>query len=278
MRTLAIVGVGLIGGSIALAARARGVVDRIVGVDRDAEALDQARRRCCLDETSADVASAARQAQVMIFCTPVDQVAEQVLAAAPCCPPGTLLMDVGSTKADIVRGLDQGLPPDCRFIGSHPLAGSEKRGAGYAHQRLFEGRVVVVTPTDKTAPETLKEARTFWQALGAQVVEMTPEDHDRALAKTSHLPHLVAAALAGGLAPELRELTASGFRDATRVAAGDASLWTGIFLHNRGPILQALRALEDELDRFRAALGAGDRAALDKLLTHAKRNRDALGS
>jgi prephenate dehydrogenase len=188
------------------------------------------------------------------------------------------LTDVGSTKASIVRGLDLSLPSHRQFIGSHPLAGSEKCGAGYAHQRLFEGRVVVITPTDKTAQDTLQEARTFWRTLGARVIEMAPADHDRALARTSHLPHLLAAALAGGLPPELHELTASGFRDTTRIAAGDTALWTGIFMHNREAILQSLGALEIQLDGFRAALENGGRAALEALLTQAKRNRDALGS
>jgi len=269
-----------------LAARARGQADRIVGIDPNREALDQAGRCCSLDGTSRTIADAAQNwsgsddhAQlVIVFCTPVDHVVEQVLAAAPWCPPGALLTDVGSTKAEIIHGLESALPPQCRFIGSHPLAGSEKCGASHAQQDLFDGRVVVVTPTDKTSPVTLQDARSFWQGLGARVVQMTPEDHDRALAKTSHLPHLVAAALANGLTAELSALTASGFRDTTRIAAGDVSLWSGIFLHNRGPMLQALCALEDQLDRFRSALTAGDRATLDALLTQAKRNRDALGS
>src|SRR5262249_6847692 len=140
------------------------------------------------------------------------------------------------------------------------------------------GRVVVVTPTERTDPRALDQAHAFWGALGARVVEMTPEDHDRALAVTSHLPHLVAAALAGTLPPELRGLTATGFRDTTRVAAGDPALWTAIFLHNREAVLQALRPLGAALDHFRDALQAGDRAALEGLLTQGKRSRDALGS
>ena len=278
MRTLAIVGVGLIGGSIALAARARGAADRILGVDADFDALEIARKRCSLDDCFEDVASAARQAQMTIFCTPVDCIVEQALCAAACCPPGALLTDVGSTKATIVRQLDKLLPAKCHFIGSHPLAGSEKRGAGYAHERLLEGRVVVVTPTEQTSADILHEALAFWRTLGARVVQMTPEDHDTALATTSHLPHLLASALAGMLPPEMRELTGTGFRDTTRVAAGDIAMWTAIFLHNREPLLQSLRNLSAALDPFRDALEAGDRAAIDNLLAQGKRNRDALGS
>jgi prephenate dehydrogenase len=284
MGTLAIVGVGMMGGSLALAARARGLFDRIVGIDPNPEARQKACRNCALDAISDTIASAAqewagdRDQLTMVFCTPVDRVVEQVLAAAPWCSPNALLTDVGSTKANIIHDLENALPPQCRFIGSHPLAGSEKSGACHAQKDLFDGRVVVITPTSKTSAVTLQEARSFWQAFGAQVVQMTPEDHDEALARTSHLPHLIAAALANGITPELRSLAANGFRDTTRIAAGDVSLWSVVFLHNRGPILHALTALEDELDRFRAALRAGDRGALDLLLTQAKRNRDALGS
>jgi prephenate dehydrogenase len=278
MRTLAIVGVGLIGGSIALAARAQRVAERIIGVDRDAVALENARRCCELDDCFADLAAAARQAEVMVFCTPVDQIADQVVAAASWCQPGNVLTDVGSTKAVIVHDVERRLPGRSRFIGSHPLAGSEKCGAGHAQPRLFENRVVVVTPTAKTDPTAHQEIRSFWQALGARVIDMTPEDHDDALARTSHLPHLLATALAGSLPENLRELTATGFRDLTRLAAGDGSMWTGIFLHNRGPVLQALTEFEEELHRFRAAIDAADRVAIDALLAQAKRNRDALGS
>jgi prephenate dehydrogenase len=278
VRTLAIVGVGLMGGSIALAARARGVAQRVVGVGPNPESLERALRRRIVDQWSTDVAEVAADAEVMVFCTPVDQVIEQVVTAAGLCGPEALLMDVGSTKAFIVRGLQKRLPTAARFVGSHPLAGSEKRGADHADARLLEGRVVVVTPADKTDAETVQRATAFWQALGARVVQMSPEDHDQALALTSHVPHLIAAVLAGVLPAELHHLTASGFRDTTRVAAGDPSLWVGIFLSNREAISQALAGFEDGLARFRTALEAGDRAAMDDLLQQGKRSRDALGS
>jgi prephenate dehydrogenase len=278
VRTLAIVGVGLMGGSIALAARARGVAQRVVGVGPSAESLERALHKRIVDQWSTDVAEVAADAEVMVFCTPVDQVIEQVVAAAGRCGPEALLTDVGSTKAFIVRGLQKRLPAAARFVGSHPLAGSEKRGADHADARLLEGRLVVITPADQTDAETVKRAAAFWQALGARVVQMSPEDHDRALALTSHVPHLIAAVLAGVLPVELHHLTASGFRDTTRVAAGDPSLWTGIFLSNRDAIVQALAGFEDGLARFRSALEAGDRAALDDLLQQGKRSRDALGS
>jgi prephenate dehydrogenase len=278
IHTLTIVGVGLIGGSIGLAARRSGIAQRVLGTSRTQAGIDQAIARGLIDEGYLDVATAVHQAELTVFCTPVDCIARQVLAAAPGCSPGSVLTDAGSAKSGIVREVDGQLPAGVAFVGSHPLAGSEKRGPECADANLFQGRVTIVTPTAKTESEALEKTIAFWQALGSRVRVMEPEEHDRAIAWTSHLPHLVAAAIAGILPPHLLELTASGFRDTTRVAAGDPSIWTGIFVHNRDAVLDALRHLKQCLDEFRGALEAGDAAALDKLLTKAKKVRDALGS
>jgi prephenate dehydrogenase len=276
--TLTIVGVGLIGGSIGLAARRRGVAARVLGAGRSLEPLERARQLGAIDQASLDAADAVRRAEVAVFCTPVDLIAEQVLAAAPRCAPGTLLTDAGSTKAAIVRALDGRLPAGVSFVGSHPLAGSEKRGPEHADADLFEGRVAVVTPAPRTDPAAVERAAAFWRALGSRVIVMGPEEHDRALAMTSHLPHLLASALAGVLPPQLRELAATGFRDTTRVAAGDPSLWTGIFLQNREALVEALAQLQRQIAEFKTALTAGDPDAVGALLARGKRSRDALGN
>jgi len=276
--TLAILGVGLIGGSIGLAAKRRGLARRVLGIGRQPSSLDEALRVGAIDEAFLDAAAAVRQANLVIFCTPVDRIAAQVLSLAEAYQPGTLLTDAGSTKAAIVRDLDGRLPAGVTFVGSHPLAGSEKKGAGFADARLFENRLTVVTPTAGTSPAACERVAAFWQALGARVKMMPPEEHDQALALTSHLPHLLASALAGLLPPELRELTATGFRDTTRVAAGDPALWTAIFAQNREAVGDALDLLQERLRRFRAAFRAGDWSQVDELLAQAKRNRDALGT
>jgi prephenate dehydrogenase len=276
--TLAIVGVGLIGGSLGLAVRRRGLARRVLGVGRQQASLDQAAARGAIDEGFLDPLQAARHADLIIFCTPVDGIAEQALAVASGCAPNTLLTDAGSTKAEIVRRLEGSLPPGIAFVGGHPLAGSEKRGPEHADADLFQDRVTVLTRTACTDAAALERVAAFWQAVGSRVRVMTPEEHDEALARTSHLPHLVAAALAGMLPPELHELTATGFRDTTRIAAGDPALWTGIFVQNAGAVLGALQQLETRLTRFRAALEAGGAAALSQLLTQGKEVRDALGS
>jgi prephenate dehydrogenase len=278
IQTLTIVGVGLIGGSLGLAAKRRGLAERVIGVGRQQSSLDAALTRGVIDEGTLDLCAAVHRADVAVFCTPVDRIVDQVLAAAPGCRRGTLLTDAGSCKAAIVAAIDGRLPEGVHFVGSHPLAGSEKRGPEHAAADLFSGCVTVVTRTARTHPDALDGTANLWRLLGSHVKVMTPEDHDRALALTSHLPHLTASALAGILPPELHELTATGFRDTTRVAAGDPALWTGIFRQNQAATLEALGRLEDQLAHFKQALLAGDRNLLDTLLTQGKKVRDALGS
>jgi prephenate dehydrogenase len=273
---LAVVGVGLLGGSVALAARRRGVVRHVIGVDRDVAALDRACASGILDEASADIATAAVAADLVVVCTPVDVIASQVLIAAAASRPGTLLTDVGSTKAKIVAAITGRLPAGVVFIGSHPLAGSHRNGPEHACADLFEGRLVVLTPTPAADNAAVAELCAFWEALGARVRLMEAEEHDRAVALTSHLPHLLAAALAGILPPELDELTATGFRDTTRLAAGLPELWTAILQANRDAVLTGLDRLEAQLRCFRRALADDDRNALDTLLKTGKRARDRL--
>jgi prephenate dehydrogenase len=274
LRTLTIVGVGLIGGAIGMAAKKRGLAERVTGVGRDPARLELARRLGAIDEVSLDLAGASADADCVIFCTPVDRIAEEVKLVAACCPPGAILTDAGSTKRTIVEAVED----EPRFVGGHPLAGSEKKGVEHAHADLFVERWTVLTPTGHTLPQTVAAARSFWEALGSRVRLMTAADHDQALALTSHLPHLLASALAGLLPEDWRDLTASGFRDTTRIAGGDPEVWTPIFQQNRAAVLAALGKLEQRLQQFRAALTKDDVAQIDGFLTQGKKVRDALGS
>ncbi len=276
--TFTIVGVGLIGGSIGLAAKHRGLARHVIGAGRRQATLDRARELGAIDETCLDYGAAVQRADFVVFCTPVDCIVEQVVNAAATCKSGVLLTDAGSTKATIVAGIEGRLPGGVEFIGSHPLAGSEKRGPEFAEAELFQDRLTIVTPTARTPPAAVERISAFWQALGSRVRIMAPEEHDQALAVTSHLPHLLAAALAGMLPPELHGLTATGFRDTTRIAAGDPALWTAIFEHNRESLLAALDSVGGRLERFREAIQQRDVVALTELLTQAKQVRDALGS
>lgn len=275
INTLAIVGVGLIGGSIALAARRRGVAARIVGIDQQPEALARALRAGMLDDAHSDLKAAAA-ADLILFCTPVDCIAAHVIEVAGHCRAGTLLTDTGSTKAAILSDVQGRLPPGIEFVGSHPLAGSEKHGPDHASAHLLEDRLVIVTPGPDSSDNALSRVRDFWTALGARVRRMDADEHDRTLAVTSHLPHLLSSALAGILQPKLNELTASGFRDMSRLAAGQPALWSAIFRVNQAHLLTALDRLEERLRRFRDALLQEDRAALEALLQQGKHIRDDL--
>lgn len=275
---VAIVGVGLIGGSIGLALRERRLAGEVIGIGRRAESLRRAKAVGAVSQTTDDLAAGVREADVVVVCTPMDAIAGHVRQAAEACRAGTLITDAGSTKASIVRELNGSLPKGAVFVGSHPLAGSEKNGPDYARADLLEGRVVVVTPTKKSRPADVERAADFWSSLGATVLMMSPAEHDRALATTSHLPHTVAAALARVTPREDLPLTAGGWRDSTRIAAGDAKLWTQILLNNRDNILKSLGRFEKSVAAFRSALERNDSRRLNKLLQEAKHLRDALGS
>jgi prephenate dehydrogenase len=274
--TIAIVGVGLIGGSIALAVKERGVARTVIGVGRNPARLDEALQRELIDEAFVNLAIVARRADLTIFCTPVDRIIAGVREGARTAKEGSLITDAGSVKGSICRALEVGLPQRVEFVGSHPLAGSEKQGFEHADQQLFENRFCVMTPVETTSTKALATIREFWKTLGSTVIEMSPEMHDRTLAETSHLPHLVAAALATTLSPENEPLAATGFRDTTRIAAGDVDLWAAIFMGNRDPMLASLSRYEETLAHFRRAIEQYDASALKLLLKAAKMRRDRL--
>ncbi len=275
--TLTVVGVGLIGGSLAAAVKERGLATRVIGVGRNVSKLAGAVDRGLLDEVTSDLTWAARQSDLIVFCTPVDRVVAGVREAAVACRCGTLITDAGSTKAEICEALETGLPPGVEFIGSHPLAGSEKSGYEYSNPQLFANRVCVLTPHERTSPAGLQKLRSFWTSLEARLIEMPARAHDRAVAETSHFPHVAASVLAATLAPEHQQLAARGFRDTTRIAAGDADLWTSILLDNAEEVGRSLDKFAGILDQYRGALSRRDAVAIKQLWEHAKQIRDQLG-
>lgn len=279
-QTVVIVGVGLIGGSLAAAIKIRNVAQTVIGVGRDAARIEAARACGLIDEAATDVTAVVGRADLVFFCTPVDRIAKDVRLAELALTgstqkstgnPNTLFTDVGSVKEAICTDLVD-VP---RFIGSHPIAGSHHQGFEAADPQLFEGRMCVLTPL-KHLPEQVDRLERFWSAVGMRTVRMSPSAHDHSLAMTSHLPHVVAAALASTLTTENRSLTGTGFRDTTRVAAGDPDLWTGILLNNANSILNGLDDLERQLSAFRNALSAQDADAIKKLLKAGQLSRTAL--
>jgi prephenate dehydrogenase len=274
---ITIVGVGLIGGSVGLAAKARGVARRVIGVGRETSNLVRAVELGAIDLWTIDLSEAVAVAQLVVICTPVDRIAEIILQAAPKCRPNTLFTDGGSTKGNIVDVVAGKLPLSIEYVPAHPLAGSEKSGVENARSDLFVERTTVVTPTADNSPAAIEQIVQFWRALGSTVTTMTPHLHDRSLAVTSHLPHAIAAAVAASTPLELLSLTAGGFRDVTRIASGDPQMWTAIFQANRKSVLAAFAAYNDQLSEFQRLLEAGDGAGLVHWLTEAKQVRDALG-
>lgn len=276
--TVAIVGVGLIGGSIGMALRQRNLAKNVVGIGRRQTSLRIARRVGAITHTTIDLNKGVSEAELVIVCTPVGQIVDHVRQVAQHCPERILITDAGSAKQAIVEALDSGLGRGCRFLGSHPLAGSEKAGATYATGELFEGCVAVVTPTKSTRAEDYDLLEQFWQSLGSVVVKMSPEEHDTTVALTSHLPHIAAAALVATLPEKLFRLTSSGMLDTTRIAAGDPELWREILAMNRTNVLAALEQYGAKLAALHAALRDDNQDEILRFLTLAKKNRDALGS
>ncbi|MBN9120606.1 MAG: prephenate dehydrogenase/arogenate dehydrogenase family protein [Planctomycetes bacterium] len=275
---ITIVGVGLIGGSVGLAAKARGAARRVVGVDRDPAVIAKAVAVGAID-AGAELTDAVAAAGLVVVCTPVDRIADVLLAAAQHAKPGTLFTDAGSTKRNVLAGVAKKLPDRFPYVPAHPLAGSEKAGPEHGRADLFEGRATVVLVEKFSADwdRTVAVGR-FWEALGSRVVLMNADEHDKVLAVTSHLPHAVASAVAGSTPKEWLNLTAGGFRDVTRIAAGDPQLWAAIFEANRDATLAALDYFAARLSAFRTMLEAGDRAGLVQWLTEGKQVRDALGT
>ncbi len=274
--TITVVGVGLIGGSVALAAKANRLSRWIIGVGRNATRLQQALDAGVIDECETDLRRAAEQSDLILFATPVDQIVSGVQVAVSVGQPQAIFTDVGSTKGRICRELESASLGNANFIGSHPLAGSEQRGWEHARADLFDGRVCVVTPTNSTRSDTLNRLSAFWQNLGMKVLKCSPEDHDQAVAQSSHLPHVVASALARTLSTENRQLAATGFADTTRIAAGDPDVWVPILLDNAAAVLNSLDSYTAELNAFRNALSNRDAPMLRTLWQQGKATRDAI--
>jgi len=280
IRELAVVGVGLLGGSVAKAARAGALARRIVGIGRDAARLQPAVDDGTLDAATTDLDAGVRQADFVLLSAPVlaiEGLLERVWRAAA---DGVVITDVGSTKGNVVRAAERlAARRPLAFVGSHPLAGSEQSGYRVARVDLFRGATVVVTPTDRTELRAVKAATEFWEALGARVSTLDPETHDRSVAAISHLPHLIACALVDGAArvdPAALELAARGFKDTTRIAAGDPDMWTEIFLANRTALSASVDAFGKALADLQRAIAAGDAATLRAVLARIKALREGL--
>lgn len=280
-QTVAIVGVGLIGGSLGIALRERGLASRVIGIPRREATIAEALTVGAIDEGTLDLGRVS-EAELVVLAPPVLTIPPLVAAMAPYLRPGTIVTDVGSTKGELMQVLSALLPPHVDLVGGHPMAGSERGGVLASRGDLFEGSVYVLTCIPRTQPESVARLAVMARALGATPVEMESALHDDAVARISHLPHVVAAALAEATGESvlsqdvLRLLVAGGFKSTTRIASSPPEMWRDICLTNRDAILSALDDFEGALAHFRRALEAVDGDELYEAFARGKQVRDAL--
>ncbi len=278
---LVVIGVGLIGGSLALALKRAGVVARITGVGRSRDNLELAEARGIINDWTHDVATAVRDADLVVLAVPMAAYESLFAAMAESLPATAIVTDAGSTKQSAIAAARGSLPNPGRFVAGHPIAGTEQSGAGAAFAELFEHRLCILTPQDDTDAEAVQTVRAMWEAAGSRVLCMTAAEHDDFLAAVSHLPHLAAFALVnavrkqGNDAHEPFEFAAGGFRDFTRIASSSPEMWRDIALCNRDALIRQLDAMQDELQTMKQALLRGDGEQLLADFTAAKTARDA---
>ena len=277
LETLAIVGLGLIGSSIARGARQFGLARRIVAVDRDAAVLERVRALGLADIATDDLAAGAAEADLVILCVPVGAVGAVAEIMGPALKPGAIVSDVGSVKASVVAAVTPHLPAGVPFVPAHPVAGTEYSGPDAGFSTLFSGRWCILTPAADTDPAATARVQAFWEGLRAIVETMTPEHHDLVLAITSHVPHLIAYNIVGTAADleavtqsEVIKFSAGGFRDFTRIAASDPTMWRDVFLTNKDAVLEMLGRFNEDLAALARAIRWGDGEALHDLFTRTR--------
>jgi cyclohexadieny/prephenate dehydrogenase len=274
---LALIGLGLIGSSIARAAKARRLAAHIVAIDRDPAVVRRVEELGIADEATTDFAAGVRDADLVILCIPVGAFAAVSAAIGPALKPGAILSDTGSVKKSMIDQVTPHLPAGVHLVPAHPVAGTEHSGPDAGFATLFRERWCILTPPDGTDPEATGRVAAFWTALGANVEVMSAEHHDLVLAITSHVPHLIAYNIVG-TAADLEEVTqgevikfsAGGFRDFTRIAASDPTMWRDIFLHNKEAVLEMLGRLNEDIAILSRAIRWGDGDALFDLFTRTR--------
>ena len=278
---LGVIGCGLMGGSFALALRRAGLVKRVIGYSKSPSTTEKARQMGVIDQPAESALLAVSGSDLVLIAVPVAASEATCRAIHQLIAPGTLVMDVGSTKQDVVAAARRALKNRlANFVPAHPIAGKEVAGIEHADATLYQGRQVILTPLAQTSPELLQKATDAWAAIGSRVLRMTPENHDTAFAAISHLPHLLAFAYLNGVSgqPAGRDflsLAGPGFRDFTRIAASDPSVWRDILLANRDELLKQSRQFGQALIALEHAMTSGNTQALEGLIRSASVARSA---
>jgi prephenate dehydrogenase len=283
-KKVTLIGVGLLGGSLGLALRQRRLADSVIGFVRRTASVTECEKRRAVDLATTDVRQAVSGAELVVLCTPIAQMGPLVEQMLPRLEPGAIVTDVGSVKASLVDVLEPKLRAvGAYFVGSHPMAGSEKTGVAAARGDLFHRAVCVVTPTRESNRPAVRRVIALWKALGSSVLQLSPELHDAMVSRSSHLPHVVAAQLANLVlnpraAKQQAALCANGFRDTTRIASGSPEMWRDIALANRGNLIAALDEFISGLSRFQQLLKRNRAAEISRFFEQAKARRDTWSS
>lgn len=284
-RRLAIVGMGLIGSSIARAARRQNLAGSVVAADRDEAVCARVRDLGIADAVTADAAEAARGADCVILCVPVGACGAVAKAIAPALEPGAIVSDVGSVKGAVMAQVEPHLPKGVQFVPAHPVAGTEDSGPEAGFATLFAGRWAILTPAYGTDPQAVEAVRALWEGMGSAVEIMSAPHHDLVLAITSHVPHLIAYNIVGTAADlervtrsEVIKFSAGGFRDFTRIAASDPTMWRDVFLNNKEAVLEMLQRFNEDLSALARAIRWDDGEALYELFTRTRAIRRGIVS
>ena len=276
------VGVGLIGGSFALALKEAGLVGEVVGIGRGRANLETALQKGIIDAFTHSLSEGVAGADVVFLSTPVQTLAKVASEVLLHMKPGAILTDGGSVKGDVIAAIEPMMPAGVHFVPGHPVAGTEQSGAAAAFATLYQGRRCILTPTSRTAPDALEKIKRLWQAAGSEVVVMTPEKHDRILAAISHLPHMVAYALVDAVGncsdknENILNYSAGGFRDFTRIASSDPTMWRDIALSNRTALLEVIENFEKSLAEVKQDIATGNSEGLFEFFLRSKQRRDAI--
>ena len=273
---LSIIGVGLLGGSLGLAAKRRLTDCHITGYGHRPETLELAIKLGAIDQARPSAAEAVAEADMVVLATPVGLFEALLREIAPVLKPGAVVTDVGSTKRSVVLLAEQILPPTAKFVGSHPMAGSEKRGVEFASADLFEGALCLLTPTPTSDEAAVEAVRHLWKSLGMRLMDLSPDEHDRAVAEISHVPHAVAAALVSLPLESSLAVAGKGFADATRIAAGDGGLWRDILLDNGDHVRASIDTLIGHLQTLSSLIERKEAEALKRWLDQAAERRSRL--
>ena len=275
-KKITIIGLGLMGGSLAAACRKKFPGARIIGVSRSTDALALALKQHWVHEATRDVLFGAEGADLVVLCTPVDTFLPYLRAIDKVCAKNALVMDVGSVKASVLIEVNSCKWKNLSFVGCHPMVGSHRRGIGAVNPALYEKGLVLLTRDKKTCSCAYKMAKKFWSKFSSKIMELTPETHDKLVGEVSHLPHAIAACLMHTVSAPALKVASTGFRDTTRIAAAASSIWQPIFMANRTVMLDVLNRFERELGIFKKLLKTRDPKKLARFLDQAQQQRQKL--